>query len=195
MNDEELATALLDGDSLAFDEIYRRYFSFMLGIAISMLKDVHMAKDLVQDIFVKFYGRVCDKKVVASGGASGFRPMLSKMIKNACIDVFRSNQRMNFISIDNDEHLEMVLSSHGKDQFDLNKMEINQIREEYQRIALAISKLSKKQQLVIKLRYETRLSFLEISELEGESINTWLGRMRYALINLRKLLKVNKKTK
>lgn len=195
INDEELAKILLSGNLSAFDEVYRRYYGSMLGIATSKVKDVNIAKDLVQDVFMKFYGLVCDKKVVASGGVYGMKPLLSKMTYNICIDTLRKYKKINFINAGSTEYLEAILSSYGKDQFDLNQMEIDQTNEKYQEIARAIRKLPKNQRLVIKLRYGTGLSFLEIAKQQGGSVNTWLGRMRYALINIRKTLKIKRKNK
>lgn len=193
LSDEDLEMQLLSGNLIAFDEVYRRYYKLMLGIAISFVKDTSVAKDLLQEVFLSFYKIVYENRVVSSGGASGMKPLLARMTKNACIDVLRRNKRVSVINVENDQHFESVLFLCGKDQFDLSQMDVDERREEYQRVACAVSKLSKKQQTLIQLRFESGLSFLEISELEGESINTWLGRMGYALKNLRKSLGIHVK--
>ncbi len=155
------------------------------------MKDTANAKDIVQETFLKLYNRVCNNRVVASGSDKlSIKPLLSTMVHNESINFFRRKKKMTFVSVENTNHLESILFLCGEEQFDSSKMEINMKREEYKRVAQAVSCLPEEQQLLLKLRFECGLSFLEISELEGGSINTWLGRMRYALKNLRKLLNI-----
>ncbi len=194
MSEEVLEIELLSGNLSAFDEIYRRHYRAMLGIALGLVKDSAIAKDVTQDVFCKFYERVCENKIVSQNSQLIVKSVLSRMIHNACIDVFRMRKRTSVVATENDEHLELLMFSCGEEYFDPSKMELDEKSEIHKEIANAVLKLPEEQQLVIKLRLENGLSFIEISELEGESINTWLGRMRYALINLRKMLDIKVKT-
>ncbi|MBP7846256.1 MAG: sigma-70 family RNA polymerase sigma factor [Candidatus Pacebacteria bacterium] len=185
-SDDELIVAYRNGDKLAFDVFYKRHISAVYKSVFLLVKDSALAEDITQNTFIRLLNVVGEDKFRTE---NNFRAYLVRVAHNLCIDYFRIKKRMVFIEPDSNKEDSSVfdfifLYSENKEDQIISSENKKILRE-------AIKKLPPEQREVVELRYDYELSFWEISILKGESINTWLGRMRYALINLRKLLEIS----
>ncbi|HEX7492981.1 MAG TPA: sigma-70 family RNA polymerase sigma factor [Bacteroidales bacterium] len=145
------------------------------------IREITLAEDILQDALLKVYQSVRAGKYSDNGK---FISWVMRIAHNLVIDHFRQTKQMNTISTDNYE----------SDFFNLNRFSGDNIeddlikREMHQDIRMMITLLPDDQKEVVILKHYTGLSFKEIAEITNVSINTALGRMRYALINLRKMM-------
>lgn len=184
-SDDELIVAYKNGDNLAFDIFYKRHYKAVNQGVFFLVKDSDFAEDITQNTFIKFLNVVNSEKL---NHTNNFRGFLVRISHNLCIDYFRKKKRMVFIEPDSNNEDSSVFdyvflfSETKEDQ--IISLENKKILRE------AIKKLPAKQREVVELRYDQEFSFKDMANLRGGSINTWLGRMRYALINLRKILEL-----
>lgn len=147
-----------------------------------LVRDHAAAEDIFQECFLKFIRMVKD-----AGSAyteqGRFLPWITRMARNMCIDYFRRLKVRRPVPLDNHSDLEDILGP-----ADGHAGSALEQREDCNRVRAAIAQLSPEQREVVSLRIYMELSFKEIADLTGVSINTALGRMRYALINMRKML-------
>tara|TARA_B100000614_G_C14490473_1_gene470503 strand:- start:428 stop:1015 length:588 start_codon:yes stop_codon:yes gene_type:complete len=183
LSDQKLVSIYLSGDNLAFDHLLERHKNRIYAFIMSKIKDRDIADDIFQDTFIKAINSLKKGKYQEEGK---FLPWVMRICHNLIIDHFRKNQKLKSIRPTNDFDIFDFISDPSKSQEDLiiEKQIFHDLR-------LIIEKLPEDQKKVLKFRYLEDLSFKEIAKLTNTSINTSLGRMRYALINLRKLAQKN----
>jgi len=182
LSDQDLVQAYIKGDQSAIETLINRHRSKVYTYILLTIKNQPLAEDLFQETFIKVIQSLRSGKYRDNGR---FLSWVIRISHNLIIDHFRKEKQMNSVSNDDSE----VDLFNSKKLADQNIEEIivnNQIMSE---IRLLINELPEDQREVVLLRHYGGLSFKEIAEQTGVSINTALGRMRYALINLRKLIK------
>jgi RNA polymerase sigma-70 factor (ECF subfamily) len=145
-----------------------------------MVKDSYLAEDLIQEIFIKIIDNLKQKKYNEEGK---FLPWALRISHNFCVDHFRKVKRTPTIKTGDDQDLFEIIkhSDHPADY----KMTRSQTHKNIQEL---VDLLPEEQREIIVLRHYANLSFKEIAQMTNCSINTALGRMRYGLINLRKMM-------
>lgn len=178
--DQELIHLYLDGDSQALSNLVERYKDKIYTSIYLLVKDKYLAEDIFQDVFIKVIDTLNSGRYNDEGK---FLPWVMRIAHNSCIDHFRKVKRSPSIKTSDDHDIFEVLnfSEAGADE----KMIQGQSHE---RVRKMLDMLPQDQKEVIIMRHFADLSFKEISNLTGCSINTALGRMRYGLLNLRKLM-------
>lgn len=177
--DQELVSAYLSGDSISIEHLIIRHKDKVFGFILSKVKDVDLANDIFQDVFIKVINKLQEGKYNEEGK---FIAWLMRLAHNMVIDHFRKVSRHRMVrSQDNYD----VLGFLKEEQHD---HEVEAIESHvHLNLKTLITHLSEEQREVLEMRYYADMTFKEIAEECGISINTALGRMRYALINLRKL--------
>lgn len=179
--DQELITKFINGEQAAAEQLIRLYKNKVFGYISMYIRDQALAEDLFQDTFLKVIQSLKSGRYQDSGR---FISWVMRIAHNLIIDHFRREKQMNTVSSDDNEW--NVLNS--KKLAEDNAEDVIVKRQVIRDIRRLIQMLPKDQREVVILRHYTGLSFKEISEITGVSINTALGRMRYALINIRKLI-------
>jgi RNA polymerase sigma-70 factor (ECF subfamily) len=180
INDHELIARYVDGDESAFEALLHRYKSKIYTSIYLFVKDQALAEDIFQEVFIKIIDTLRKGKYNHEGK---FVQWAMRISYNMCVDYHRRNKRRSHINPTEDFDIFEVLrlSDDGPDT------EI--IRSElHTRIRYLVDALPEEQREVVILRHYADLSFKEIAALTRVSINTALGRMRYALINIRKMM-------
>tara|TARA_Y100000739_G_scaffold211107_1_gene202203 strand:+ start:132 stop:716 length:585 start_codon:yes stop_codon:yes gene_type:complete len=183
LSDSELIRAYRGGDEQAFEILLTRHQERVYTKINFIVRDSELANDLFQDTFIKVVRLLKEGKYVEEGK---FLPWILRIAHNMSIDHFRRNKKMRmvrsrdevdvFATIDTgDAHIEDLLVE-------------GQIHTD---VRLLIDQLPEDQREVVRMRMYDGLSFKEIADTTGVSINTALGRMRYAVINLRKIVEEN----
>lgn len=179
-DDRQLVSRYLSGEESAFETLLRRHRDRVYGYIKMMVKDHQLAEDIFQDVFVK---AVLTMKRGSYNEEGKFLPWILRISHNLVIDTFRKNKR--FPTVDGGPEFDIFNVIKDEDK-NIDEVIIeDQINADLLKV---IEFLPDEQKEVLKLRHFSGLSFKEISEDTGVSINTALGRMRYALINLRKLI-------
>lgn len=182
--DSQLVVAYKEGNENALNILLERHQEKLFGYILTKVGDMDLANDVFQDTFVKAIITIKKGKYNEEGK---FIQWIMRIAHNLIIDHFRMNKKVNIIS-------ETTYSNEDFNIFDIIASEINNIEDEViqnqinKDILFLLEKLPEDQKEVIKLRIFSNLSFKEIAEETQVSINTALGRMRYAVINLRKLI-------
>jgi len=182
VSDQDLVQAYIQGDQSAIEKLINRHRSKVYTYILLTIKNQQLAEDLFQETFIKVIQSLRGGKYRDNGR---FLSWVIRISHNLIIDHFRKEKQMNSVSNDDSEvdlFNSKKLSDHNIEEVIVN----SQIRSE---IRLLINELPDDQREVVLLRHYGGLSFKEIAEQTDVSINTALGRMRYALINLRKLIK------
>ena len=178
-----LALQYVGGDNRAFDELLARNQQKLYSYILFVVRDPEQANDVFQETFVKAITRLQEGKYTDSGKFSFW---LTRIAHNVIMDTYRQQKNVHIIepTIDND-----LSKLKNNDVMDLNRENefVNaQILRDVRHI---MDSLPAPQREVVYMRYYQELSFKEIAETTGVSINTSLGRMRYALINMRRMAK------
>jgi RNA polymerase sigma-70 factor (ECF subfamily) len=181
-SDQTLVQAYIKGDPSAIEILINRHRSKVYTYILLTIKNQPLAEDLFQETFIKVIQSLRSGKYRDNGR---FLSWVIRISHNLIIDHFRKEKQMNSVSND-DSEVDLFNSKKLSDQNIEELIVHNQIRSE---IRLLINELPDDQREVVLLRHYGGLSFKEIAEQTDVSINTALGRMRYALINLRKLIK------
>ncbi|MGM9871001.1 MAG: RNA polymerase sigma factor [Muribaculaceae bacterium] len=177
--DDQLVRAFVSGDNTAFDNLLYRYQDRVLSYILRLVKDEDVANDLFQETFVKAIMTIKQGRYQSDGK---FGAWITRIAHNHIIDHFRQEKALATISADNEDV--DVLNRKELSEGTIEDMLIyNQTLSDVRRL---VEMLPKEQRQVLMMRYYDNMSFKEIAELTGVSINTALGRMRYALINMRK---------
>lgn len=178
-SEKELVQAYLKGNELAIEQLITRFKTQVYTYIICKVKNEALAEDIFQDTFIKVINTIKKGKYNDEGK---FLPWVMRIAHNLIIDHYRKNKRMPFVT-GNDEF----------DIFDVIKTPDRNVQENIEReqshsdVKKLIKCLPTDQKEVLMMRVYYDMSFKEISETTNVSINTALGRMRYALINLRKM--------
>lgn len=172
------------GDESALAELINRHQAKVYGFIQSKIGDREVSDDIFQDTFIKVIKTLKSKSYNEEGK---FVSWVIRIAHNLIIDYFRKEKKMPK-SRDTDE-ISVFAKMTDEDPNIESQIILNQVSNDLEFI---INQLPEDQQEVLKMRIYQDLSFKEISELTGVSINTALGRMRYALLNLRKVIEKNK---
>ena len=180
LTDQELVRSYMNGDSNAMNVLVERYKDKIFTSIYLLVKDKYLAEDIFQDVFIRIIDTLKGGRYTDEGK---FLPWAMRIAHNMCVDHFRKVKRSPSIKTSDDHDIFEVLnfSEAGADQ----KIMANQSHDKIRRM---VDSLPEDQREVIILRNYADLSFKEIAELTNCSINTALGRMRYGLINLRKMM-------
>ncbi|MBN1414587.1 MAG: sigma-70 family RNA polymerase sigma factor [Bacteroidales bacterium] len=180
--DNELVNKFVSGDQASLEILITRYRKQVYSYIVLLIKNQHLAEDIFQDTFVKVIRSLHEGKYHDDGK---FLAWVVRIAHNLVIDHFRREKQMN--SVSNHEYgLDVFNSKRFASKNIEDKIIHDQIEEEVRNL---IDYLPEDQKEVLILRHYCGLSFKEIADQTNVSINTALGRMRYALINLRKLVK------
>jgi RNA polymerase sigma factor (sigma-70 family) len=183
VNDSELVSLYVRGDEKAFAKLVQRHKSKIYTTAYLIVKDQYIAEDIMQDSFIKAVETIKSGKYNDEGK---FLPWILRIAHNLAIDYFRRDKRYPEVVFEDGSSVFNTLD------FSEDSIETNQIRQEtHEHLRELIQRLPDPQREVLIMRHYEDMSFQEIADATGVSINTALGRMRYALINLRKQLSSN----
>ena len=178
-SDQELVKNYLNGDNASFEALLTRHKSRVFAFIMSKIKNRDLSEDIFQDTFIKVINSLQKGKYNEEGK---FLPWMMRIAHNLMIDYFRKGAKMRQVRPTAEFDIFDVLDDGNKNQEE--EMIQTQVHAD---LKILIEQLPEEQKEVLKMRYFEDLSFKQISDLTGTSINTALGRMRYALINLRKL--------
>ncbi len=180
LSDQALIDLYVDGDDKSFEVLVHRHKSKIYTSIILFVKDEELAEDIFQEVFIKIIDTIRKGKYYHDGK---FLQWALRIAYNLCVDHFRRSKRRGNVSLSDDFDIFDVLQSP-----DAN-MEQNMVKEQtHDKIRMIIDQLPPEQREVVILRHYADMSFKEIASLTRVSINTALGRMRYALINMRKMI-------
>jgi RNA polymerase sigma factor (sigma-70 family) len=181
VSEKELIQLYLKGQEEALSVLITRYESKVFTYIKMMVQDQALAEDLFQDTFIKV---ILTLKNGSYNEEGKFLPWVIRIAHNLTIDHFRRNKRIPTVKNSDDYDVFRTISDN------VNNVEEDMVKDQVLKdVKKLVKELPFEQQQVLVLRHYADMSFQEISELTGVSINTALGRMRYALINLRKIIK------
>jgi RNA polymerase sigma factor (sigma-70 family) len=180
LTDQEIIKMYIAGDSNALSPLITRYKNKIFTSIYILVKDRYLAEDLFQDVFIRIIDTLRSGRYTDEGK---FLPWAMRIAHNLCVDHFRKVKRTPTIKTSDDTDIFEVLnfSEAGIDSRIMTEQTSDKVRR-------MIDLLPEDQREIIVLRHYADLSFKEIADLTGCSINTALGRMRYALLNLRKMM-------
>jgi len=181
LNDNELVQKFINGDQESLEVLICRHKSRVFSYILLIVKNQELAEDVFQETFIKVIRSLKRGKYIENGK---FVSWVLRISHNLIIDHFRKEKLKGVISND-DSSIDIFNSQKFSEDTIEDQMVTKQILNEVKEL---IQELPEDQQQVIYMRHYMELSFKEIAEQTGVSINTALGRMRYALINLRKLI-------
>ncbi len=185
MTDEQLAMAYIRGDNKAFDILLDRNKTKLLSYILFVVRNRDVAEDIFQDTFVKVIVRLQNGEYVPSGKFSAW---LTRIAHNIIMDRYRMLQNDQTVDVDEENDMAKVEGDDITDQ-PIESCFINeQILSDVKHL---MDRLPPAQREVVFMRFFQELSFKEIAEATGVSINTSLGRMRYAVMNLRRMVRKN----
>ncbi|CAL1520629.1 ECF RNA polymerase sigma factor SigW [Chitinophaga sp. MM2321] len=178
--DEQLITLFKKGHTSALEELVHRHKDKVFTSILLLVKDSFLAEDIFQDTFIKIIDTIRAERYTEKGK---FLPWAMRIAHNLCVDHFRKIKRTPMIKTGDDKDIFDVL---GFSDSCIEEKIIT--RQSHDRVRRMLDMLPEEQREVIILRHYAELSFKEIADLTQVSINTALGRMRYGLINLRKMM-------
>ena len=180
LSDAQLVSNYILGEEIALSVLINRHQARLYGFIFSKIQDRDATEDVFQDTFIKVIRTLKRGNYNEQGK---FLPWVMRIAHNLVIDYFRKHNRMPKFKNNGDFDIFSVLSDESPNAE--NKIVENQIADQ---VRILLEELPEDQKAVIKMRIYQDMSFKEISENTGVSINTALGRMRYGLINLRKMI-------
>lgn len=178
MSDDQLVELYAKGNNRAFDVLLSKYQSKLYSYIYYIVRDEDVANDIFQDTFLKAIVRIQDGSYQSSGK---FQAWLTRIAHNLVMDHFRDKEQENTIS--NDEVNYDLLGS--AKLMENNKEDQLLVAQSLKDARSIMDMLPQAQNQVVRMRFYENLSFKEIAERLDISINTALGRMRYAVINMR----------
>lgn len=183
-NDQELVKKYMTGEDAALAELLSRHKQKIFTSIVLFTKNEVVAEDIFQDTFVKIIESLRRGKYSEEGK---FLPWAMRIAYNLCIDNYRKSKRTPTITNNDGFDIFEVLTFSEK-----NGEELMIQRQANEKVRKLVNALPEEQREVVILRHYADLSFKEIAQMTNVSINTALGRMRYALINMRKMIEDNK---
>ena len=187
MTDEELAIMYVDGDNKAFDLLLSRNQEKVFTYILFVVRDREMANDMFQETFFKVVSRLQQGKYIANGKFSAW---LMRIAHNVIMDWYRQQRAQNIVDAPKENDLSNVSSTLLESSRE-GELVNNQVMEDVRRM---MSHLPASQREVVFMRFYQQMSFKEIAEATGVSTNTALGRMRYAILNLRRMTREHQLT-
>ena len=183
MTDEELALLYIEGNNQAFDIILERNEAKIFTYILFMVHDQEVANDIFQETFVKVISRLQKHQYTASGKFSAW---CMRIAHNVMMDQYRDNRARYLVDVNETNDLSNIGCA---DVLIENAEDVIVQSQVLRDVKKMMNQLPALQREVVYMRYYQQLSFKEIAETTGVSINTSLGRMRYALLNLRRMAK------
>ncbi|MBP9150705.1 MAG: sigma-70 family RNA polymerase sigma factor [Flavobacteriales bacterium] len=180
LSDQELIRLYVQGEEICFEELVNRHKDRLFTYLVLLLKDRNLAHDFFQDTLVKVIQTLKSGKYLEEGR---FRPWMMKIAHNLVIDHFRRQKKMRMQYATEEFDVFDILGSE-----DLNREEEFVKERIHQELRILITMLPEDQKEVLFMRVYAKMPFKEIAWVTEVSINTSLGRMRYALISLRQLM-------
>ena len=178
--DQQLINLFMSGDASALETLIIRHKDKIYTSIFLLVKDKYLAEDIFQDVFIRVIDTVRSGRYTEEGK---FLPWAMRITHNLCVDHFRKVKRTLTIKTGDDRDIFEVINF-SEDRVDRRMMQ----RQSHDRVREMLDRLPEDQREVIILRHYAELSFKEIATMTDCSINTALGRMRYGLINLRKMM-------
>ncbi len=180
LTDEELVRAYAQGSNDAFDTLLKRHQDRIYNYILRIIKSEDVANDIFQETFVKAIQTIRQGRYTENGK---FPAWISRIAHNLIIDYYRQEKSENLQSTDLTD-VNVLNRKELCEQTIEDVLISDQIKSD---VKMLIEELPELQRQVLKMRYYQSLSFKEIAEITGVSINTALGRMRYAILNLRRI--------
>ena len=181
MTDEELAMSYVEGNNRAFDLLLQRTQSKLFSYILFVVRDHDKAEDVFQETFVKVITKLNQGKYTQSGKFSAW---LMRIAHNVIMDWYRDHRSENIVEPNEENDLSNISSSDLMEANVENQYVNTQVMNDVTRM---MNQLPPTQREVVYMRFYQDMSFKEIAETTGVSINTSLGRMRYAVMNMRKM--------
>lgn len=178
--DEELVALYATGSDEAFDVLLERYKDRLFSYILYQVRNADVAEDIFQETFVKVVITIRDGRYTESGK---FYSWVTRIAHNLIIDFFRREKGENTISTDETE-VDILNNAKLSDRCAQSAIDSEQTLVD---LHLLINKLPQEQREVVQMHYFQEMTFKEIAEEKGISINTALGRMRYGIMNMRKM--------
>ena len=186
--DQQLIRNYLEGDDYSFELLLKRHQDRVFNYINKLVKNTDVANDVFQDTFIKVISTLKRGMYNEEGK---FLPWVMRIAHNLVIDYFRNSSKMPIVGRKNNAE------SEDFDIFQILRLEDCTIEDEivegqiHEDLRALVELLPQEQREVVKMRHFMGMSFKDIADSSDVSINTALGRMRYALINLRKMIKEN----
>ncbi len=182
--DEQLVVAYAQGNNNAFDVLMSRHQQSLFGYILYISRNRELAEDIFQETFIKAITTIKQGKYVESGK---FKAWITRIAHNLIFDHFRREKKEKMLY--NDEFEYDLFNHHSFSEDNIETMMVkSQVMQDVQHL---VERLPEAQKEVLKMRYYSDMSFKDIAERTGVSINTALGRMRYAIINMQKMVDEN----
>jgi len=178
--DEELVALYATGTDEAFDVLLERYKDRLFSYILYQVRNADVAEDIFQETFVKVVVTIRDGRYTESGK---FYSWVTRIAHNLVIDFFRREKGENTISTDESD-VDLLNNAKLADRCAQSTIDSEQTFVDLQHL---IEKLPEEQREVVQMHYFQEMTFKEIAEEKGISINTALGRMRYGIMNMRKM--------
>ncbi|HEX2536122.1 MAG TPA: sigma-70 family RNA polymerase sigma factor [Chitinophagaceae bacterium] len=180
LTDHDLINSFISGNVNALEALVLRHKDKLYTSILFLVKDKYLAEDIFQDVFIRIIDTMRSGRYTEEGK---FLPWAMRIAHNLCVDHFRKVKRTPTIKNSDDQDIFEVLN------FADESAEEKMIKQQsHSRVRDMLDKLPEDQREVIILRHYADMSFKEIAAVTNCSINTALGRMRYGLINLRKMM-------
>lgn len=184
LTDDQLVAAYAGGSNEAFDTLLWRHQQRVFNYILHIVKNKDLANDIFQETFVKAITTIKQGRYTENGK---FPAWISRIAHNLIIDYYRQEKAENSVSCDDDE----VDLLNRRDLCDENIEDVLVTEQIHTDIKRIIKALPKNQREVLVMRYYRNMSFKEIADATKVSINTALGRMRYAILNMRRIAQEN----
>jgi RNA polymerase sigma-70 factor (ECF subfamily) len=183
LTDEQLVRLFIDGETEALDILINRHKNRIFTSIYLLIKDKYLAEDIFQDLFIKIIENLRSNNYKEE---NKFLQWAMRIAHNLCVDHFRRLKKEPVIKTSNDRDIFDIL-----DFREPNAEQTIMKNQSHNKVMQMVDQLPEDQREVIILRHFADLKFKEISELLHCSVNTALGRMRYGLINIRKMIEEN----
>ena len=185
MTDEQLALSYVEGNNRAFDLLLQRNQNKLFSYIMFVVRDEDKANDIFQETFVKVITNLQLHRYAVTGRFSAW---LMRIAHNVIMDSYRDTRSQNIVEPPEDSNLPNISSKELLDTNIENEYVYTQVMTDVTRI---MNQLPPAQREVVFMRYYQNMSFKEIAEATNVSINTSLGRMRYAILNMRRMAREN----
>lgn len=184
MPDDKLVALYANGDNQAFDTLLNRHKSRVYAYILRIVKDDDLANDIFQDTFVKAITTIKQGRYAENGK---FPAWISRIAHNLIIDYYRQEKSENLQSCDTGVADVLNRKELSEDTIE-DRIVTTQIHQDIKRLVMALPELQRE---VLLMRYYQNMSFKDIADATNVSINTALGRMRYAILNMRRIAEDN----
>ena len=184
LTDDKLVSLYDDGNNEAFDTLLNRHQNRVFTYILRIVKDSEVANDIFQDTFVKAITTIKQNRYSEAGK---FGAWITRIAHNLIIDYYRQERSENLQSCDLPD-LDILNRKDLSEETIEDKLVTHQIHNDIKRLVKALPELQRE---VLVMRYYHDMSFKEIADATNVSINTALGRMRYAILNMRRIAEEN----